>query len=437
MTAVLPAQHGLIRSGRDDIDDRARWSEACSARRFKLVVVAQEIPYPPIHGGRVDVWRRLQAFARAGIRVQLLAWAADPPDALARQALDRVCDSWQVFALKQAWPARLRTSMRVFSVPSPVATRALSRREEREVDSAVRAFSPDAIWLDQLYGAELALSLARAHGLPLLTRSHNVEHRYWRDQLKLARGIGQTMKIKARLLTLERFELSVFAASRHFYDISVDDLAYWRSRGLRNGRWLPPLAGTPALPADGVPSHDIGFIGNLFMPNNVEAVEWLVKKVLPEVREQLPGATALIAGSRPVASLRALIGADPLTELRADVSDPAAVFRAARVLVNPMLHGSGVALKSIDMLASGRDIVSTSRGVTGLPPLARACFSVADSADGFAQAIVAHLKGLRQDRTRHEEAMRLFSDDAIGVVLDDLRNLTENIPLVPGLTPPK
>lgn len=393
---------------------------------LRLAVIAQEIPYPPTHGGRVDMWRRLQAFARAGVRVQLFYWSESPPDAEAQTEIARITETSCALSFKQGWSARLRTASRLLSTPAPVSTRLLNGEEQRRVMSSILDFQPDAIWLDQLYGAGLAMDLVRKLRAPLLTRSHNVEHRYWHEQLKVAKSNSQQMRIRARLLSLEHFEEFVLRKSDRFYDISVDDLRYWQQRGLRNGRWLPPLADDNAIlrPVSAkAPEFDIGFLGNLFMPNNVEAVTWLLDEVLPRVRRELPRATVLIAGSRASESLRRRIAADSLIELRSDVADPVDIYRNASVMVNPMLRGSGVALKSIDMLAFGRDLVSTSQGVTGLPPIARECFLIADSADGFARAIVAQLRGLCRDDFRRHEAMKMFSDDALRVVIDDLREL--------------
>ena len=47
---------------------------------MKITIVAMEIPYPPIHGGRVDVWRRLKMLAELGTEIQLICWSAETPD---------------------------------------------------------------------------------------------------------------------------------------------------------------------------------------------------------------------------------------------------------------------------------------------------------------------------------------------------------------------
>lgn len=403
--------------------------QASDRRQFtelRLAVIAQEIPYPPTHGGRVDMWRRLQAFARAGVRIQLFYWSETPPDAEAQAEIGRITEASCALSFKQGWSARLRTASRLLSTPAPVSTRLLNGEEQRRVMSSILDFQPDAIWLDQLYGAGLAMDLVRKLRAPLLTRSHNVEHRYWREQLKVAKNASQQMRIRARLLSLEGFEEFILRSSCRFYDISVDDLRYWQDRGLRNGRWLPPLADGNAIlrPVSAKASEfDIGFLGNLFMPNNVEAVTWLLDEVLPRVRRELPRATVLIAGSRASESLRRRIAADSLIELRSDVADPVDIYRNASVMVNPMLRGSGVALKSIDMLAFGRDLVSTTQGMTGLPPTVRQCFMLADTAEKFAEAIVSCLRDGNRQSAMRGEALRLFSDDALNVVIDDLHDI--------------
>jgi len=69
----------------------------------------------------------------------------------------------------------------------------------------------------------------------------------------------------------------------------------------------------------------------------------------------------------------------------------AEVVGQARVLVNPMLAGSGVNLKSVEMLFSDAGLVSTTVGVAGLSDSAKRCFAIADSAEGFASAVLAAL----------------------------------------------
>jgi hypothetical protein len=82
----------------------------------------------------------------------------------------------------------------------------------------------------------------------------------------------------------------------------------------------------------------------------------------------------------------------PGVELRADFDDPMTTMLDAAVLVNPMLTGSGVALKTVDMLRSARPVVSTPRGCAGLPEDVTALIKVAHTSQEFAEMISESLK---------------------------------------------
>ena len=41
---------------------------------MKITLVCHDIPYPAIHGGRIDMWRRIKAFAQIGVELQLICW---------------------------------------------------------------------------------------------------------------------------------------------------------------------------------------------------------------------------------------------------------------------------------------------------------------------------------------------------------------------------
>jgi len=77
--------------------------------------------------------------------------------------------------------------------------------------------------------------------------------------------------------------------------------------------------------------------------------------------------------------------------LLANPPDSGAVLGNGRVLINPILSGSGVNIKSIEMLLVGAPVVTTSIGVRGLPEKVRAQYKVADTPADFAAHIIAAL----------------------------------------------
>jgi hypothetical protein len=364
----------------------------------KILVVPMELPLPATSGGRIDVWRRLRLLHDDGHELALLSWhnlardGAVAPGALAE--LGTVCATHHLSWIRRSAGESLRRGLQLAWMPSHAAARWVTL-DRPAVLGWARAFAPDLLLLDGLWGVAAVRWLAAALGRPWVYRAHNVEHVYMRQQRDRAVGWRARGGLSANLLGLRRLEEATVRDAAAVYDISPADAAQWRAQGRGHVQWLPTvvdagferaMAAAAALP----PAWDIAYFGNLNTPNNVEAVEWLLRRVLPLLPS--PGLRVAVAGSRPSDAVRRLVAADARVTLLADPPSVPAVAGAARVLVNTVQAGSGVNLKSVEMLFGSAALVSTPAGVQGLPDDAAACFAVHADAAGFAQAVAAALQ---------------------------------------------
>jgi glycosyltransferase involved in cell wall biosynthesis len=140
------------------------------------------------------------------------------------------------------------------------------------------------------------------------------------------------------------------------------------------------------------------------------------------LRVERPAASALVAGFAPDDEVRALVARSPGVQLMPDPPDVWPLYASARVLVNPARSGSGVNIKSVEMLQMGVPIVSTPVGVGGLPEEIRAQFVVAGDAASFAQKINDALNGrIGVDLQARKRARMMFSPQAIDEVIEAMR----------------
>jgi hypothetical protein len=398
---------------------------------LRMLVVAQEFPYPPNHGGRADVWRRLCALKELGCRVALVCWYNDDesrrPKAESIEAVAATVDRLELFAVRRGLVADLRRVARVVvGVPSHVASRILGSDDMRRVEDLVRSFSPQAVFLDSPYGGRAALEVARRFQLPLFYRSHNIEHRYFRGQARAAASLRDRFAWSVACRGLERFERSVLKAARHFFDISADDLEFWKNQGFASGSWLPPL--TERRDRGSLESRDgsrriadCGFLGNLNAPNNVQGLRWLITTVMPLVWRARPGFTLAIGGSAPLPEIVELVASDTRITLYQDVENAQDFLESVAVLVNPVLTGSGVNVKTLDMLATDRPIVSTMQGVAGLPPSLKRLCGVGQTATEVSLLLVQALDCPVVDLPARVAARRLFSKDTVTAMVSVIR----------------
>jgi len=394
---------------------------------MRLIVVSPDIPYPANRGGRADIWRRIQAFTALGVEVFLIFYFDDrtreAPEAADMAEIRKHVRQVEYLPIDRSLGAALGRLAKTGSLPWHVACRTPNRAQLDQLTAMAKSFNPDAIWCEGPWVAQVARPLRAALGKPMLYRSHNIEHVYMLGQSRVTRNPRKRLALRVSCIGLERYERACLADAHRFFDISSDDLNFWSRLGHNNGRWLPPLAevgvGTyqPA-PTDGDTRHDVVFLGNMTTPNNIQGVRWLVQDIVPAVLASRPGTTFLIAGSNPGPDIHAMCAKHPEVTLLPNPVDAQSLLRHGRVLVNPVQTGSGVHLKSIDMLMTDAPIVSCVQGTRGLPDEVRAQFRIADDTASFAAAIVEELDRPSVDRTARQAGRTWFTLDGIRTVLE-------------------
>lgn len=358
---------------------------------MRIAVFAPDCPYPPNRGGRADIWRRLLALGQGGHEL-MLVHLFEPSGPLAPQPQDLAAMDARL-ARRFAFPikrGRWRTLRQLAGspwLPWHAATRVPDAPERARLDAALQDFAPDLLLLEGPWFGEMVRRTAQRLSLPYVYRSHNIEHRYLLGQARAARHWRDRIAWRLACIGLARYEEALMRDARDVFDISQDDRAFWAARGIA-GRWLPPLPEQAfrKRPSQVEPS-DLLFLGNLRTPNNVQGVRWLIGEVLPLLRVRSPEICLTVVGSRPEPTLAQELQAQPGVRLQADMPDVQPWLFGARVLVNPVATGSGVQLKTLDMLMTDAPIVSRAQGLSGLPPGFAGLLRLAETPAAFADAV--------------------------------------------------
>lgn len=119
--------------------------------------------------------------------------------------------------------------------------------------------------------------------------------------------------------------------------------------------------------------------GNLF---NVAGLDWFLREVWPLVVAALPGVRLDVCGSISLALTLRPAG----VTFHGSVPDLAPFYRAATVVIVPLLQASGLNIKLVDAAAAGRAIVASTITLTGAPFLSGAVHTAGTAAD-FAAAV--------------------------------------------------
>ncbi len=400
---------------------------------MKITLVCHEIPYPPIHGGRIDMWRRIKAFAAQGVELQIIAWWFSTQPTTAEIAeIQKYAQKVNLIQIERTWLARMSRIGDLRRYPLEVTARIVKGQNLDTLQAEVATFAPDLIFLDGIHGGVIADTLHQCLNVPIVTRSHNIEHLYYQRILKSAVGFKQKLKRYLSVIHLERYEKYLLTKSAIFYDISTDDLKFWQSAGFNNGRLLSPLIepiddskkqSLEHQPIEVSQTYDLVFLGNLSLENNVAGIIWFITEVLPIVRAQLPEVTVLIAGLNPVDDIHQICTGNRSVTLIANPASAAGIYRSGRVLINPILTGSGVKIKSIEMLGYQKPIVSTIEGVSGLPDAVKPYFKIADNARSFGLMAIEALSTKHHLTIDRQLLESLFGYQTIETVVSDLTSI--------------
>jgi glycosyltransferase involved in cell wall biosynthesis len=235
-----------------------------------------------------------------------------------------------------------------------------------------------AIAIDELVKPALhRLRLARGAGARLGAWA------YWRAIGHLQRRICRKFD---RVLTMSENDRQALLAADPRLSVGVLPLPI----GIDPGRTASPTRGGGGLL----------FVGAMQRDANVDAVCHFCRDVLPAIRAAVPGVTLTIAGGDPADEVCRL-AAEPGVTVTGFVESLEPYYDAATVFVAPMRITGGIAGKTIDALAAGCPVVTTTLGNDGLGAVPGEHLLVADAPADFADAVV---RLLRDPAARHRLA---------------------------------
>lgn len=145
------------------------------------------------------------------------------------------------------------------------------------------------------------------------------------------------------------------------------------------------------VPAKDTNDCNVLFMGAFLHQPNVEAAAWLCNAILPTVRRAVPSVACSCIGGAPPEWLERVAVQSGVT-MPGWVPEVRGYLARADVGVAPLLSGGGVKLKTLEMMAAGKAIVTTRIGIEGIDARDGEHVLVAEDAETFARQIVRLLK---------------------------------------------
>jgi hypothetical protein len=351
-----------------------------------LHIVSFDVPAPPSYGGVIDVYHKAKALAALGMQVHLHCFQYGRP--VARE-LEAFCASVHYY------PRHTGKLQLLNSLPYVV----VGRRSEHLVERLLADEHP--ILFEGLHCC-FHLGDPRLHGRRRLVRTHNVEHHYY---AALAEATGNPFRrgyFRSEARKLERYE-PVLAEADAILAISPQDEVYFKAH-FRNVLQVPAFHASERVEVPSGLGTFALYHGALGVPENDRAALWLLREVFPGLPVKL-----VIAGSDPGDDLRREAARLPNVELRTDIptAEVQRLVREAQVNVLPTFQATGIKLKLLHCLFSGRHVVCNTPMVQGTG-LERLCH-VHDQPAALRASILACM-ARPVDGEAHEDRVRVLEE---------------------------
>jgi len=361
----------------------------------KILIVAHDFPFPPTHGGRVDMWSRIKMLKGLGCQVDLVASVKEAPSELDAQEV-------------RGYVRSLMIVKREMGVRQLFSLEPLSVRSRRNLARIPLSDSYAAVILETEHVAPILQNPAlRAD--KCIVRLQNDESQYYRELSTASRELWRKAFYRLEGVKFRFFSHEVMRSCGLLWFISdFERQKYCAKHPLSTSKafFVPPHVSSAKMKRHKLTTNQVLFVGRLGFATNTRGVEWYVRHVHPMLADinQYDLVVAGSTGGEPLDVLRELIARHSNVSLYEDPPDLQSHYNMAAVFVNPVFQGTGLKLKTIDAIQAGLPVVSTSIGIQGTRLIDGKHVLVADTPERFADCIRKLLRDRRYAENMVSEA---------------------------------
>lgn len=259
-----------------------------------------------------------------------------------------------------------------------------ARAMEVKIVETLNSTEFDVVILESLFSTPyLKVIQSNFHGKVYL-RSHNIEFKIWEDIKNNSSNPLKKVYLNKLFKDIKKYEIETLSNIDGILTISEADANFYRSLSTIPIETISlALSNNQTLEND-FSGTDIFHLGGMNWEPNKEAVKRLIR-LFPSIKESVSTLKLHIIGK----------GTDRLAEK----CDDSILFEGfvdhidthcteIGILVTPIVSGSGIRIKILEMMALGIPVITTTKGAQGIDVTNHKCLVIADSDDEIIAACI-------------------------------------------------
>jgi glycosyltransferase involved in cell wall biosynthesis len=337
---------------------------------MKILILTNKLPYPPKDGGSIATLNMLSGLRDAGNELSCLALNTSKHSFPVEDIPPEIGQSIRFMGVdcdNSIKPLRLLLNL-LFSRKPYIAERFNVHSYREQLCALLDKENFDVVQLEGPYLGHYLADIRKRTSALISLRAHNVEHLIWKKKAENEKSPLKKGYLRNMASRLESYELKVAREVDCLVPISQGDADYFKSRASDQAMLTTPTGlSLKDYPLTPLPSEtSMFFIGALDWLPNQEGLLWFLDQVFDRVYEKVPGLRFHVAGRNAPRQFEKRLSHPGIT-YHGEVSDARAFMQTYRVMVVPLLTGSGIRIKILEGMALGRPVVTTQVGMDGIP----------------------------------------------------------------------
>lgn len=358
------------------------------------------LPYPPASGGQIRTLYLLKYLGKNHDITLVSLYKTDSEKKYAEYLRSYCKDIYLCKRAEKPWQPSIILKA-IFSGLPFLIVRNFSQEATTTIKKLLETNAYDVIHAETFY---IMPHIPPTH-TPILLVEQTIEYKVYQHFIS-------TLSFLFRIpLSLDIFKLKYW---EKFYWSKADLVATVSESDQKEITKLLPSIKSVIIPngagddmfVDKFPKLDINrptllFVGNFFWLQNIEAAEYLLDKIFPDLSKKIPGVELVIAGQNSTRKLAASgLPNVKIIDLEPDNKDQVKkLYESANLFIAPIFGPGGTRLKILASMASGLPVICTKTGVEGLGVENGKHFLIAQTPEQFINQIdtILHDEKLYKD----------------------------------------
>jgi glycosyltransferase involved in cell wall biosynthesis len=358
---------------------------------MNILQLCNKVPYPPKDGGSLATWSLSTGMLSHGVSLEIISMQTSKHMQEDVELPDNLSGitGFKIVHLNTLVRFRKLINNLLFSKLPYNLTRFYSEDFSNKIIQSLTNQSFDIILLEGL-SLSFYIPVIRKHSSSrIVMRAHNIEYLIWEGLRKKSKNILHKIYLNILMSRIKNFEIQQLNQYDGIVPITKNDADQILKLGYKGPLHVVPFGlkmddyKTPE--SDSLP-NDLIYIGALDWNPNIEGLKWFINQVWPHLHIRYPALKLNIAGRNPDIKLTGFFNT-PGIQYFGEVEDVATFMEKGKIMIIPLFSGSGMRVKIIEGLARKKCIITTSKGMEGIPAENEKHLLKADSVQNYIDQI--------------------------------------------------